>query len=1514
MSNQGQWPERFAEYRDLHRGASILVCGCGTSLGLLERPGRYLTIGVNDVGRRFSPDYLVVVNERRQFDRDRYEHVERTRAKVVFTQLEHLRLPHSRVVRFRLGRRGGTDRADPESLHYSNNSPYVAVNLARHLGAKRIGLIGVDFGDDHFFGTTGQHPLAGQLPQIDREYAALAEACRAEDVELFNLSPTSRLQSLPRACLGDWPHDERPFAHRARGRLRIVSYATTPVAGVPAILARCIAARTEHEARCVWAFDGYPNVKFAGDVQWSRQPKEALGLLESADLVIVHNGKVDAVHRRLLKNKPVVVMAHNYGWNVDMRLVERGFPGVVVGQYQATLPEFAGWQIVPNPMPLWEPEYLPGDKGEVIGIAYTPSGQHERYPVGHRMYWHSKGFRTTMQVLERLARRVRLRIETTAHGKVAHAQALAMKRRAHIVIDECVTGSYHRNSLEGLATGCVVVNGVGALAAVVDAARRCAPEADRTPFVQSSLECLEDVISTLVANGARALAMEGCRNRKWMERHWDFSHQWSQYWTPTLDRALSVDLKRVGRTHSHDKRRRVAVPVLDAPVRTNGCKCGDPAVRAAARDGPAVANREETRNGRSRGVSVVVPHGGRDRLPHLAASLANLAGHAGVTDVIVVEIGKSPDAVAIAQRWGAKYVFVHNGDTFERARALNVGSHLATCDLVLWKDNDLLLPSAFVERAAAELRDRRLDHLLPYYSIRYLSARDSQVVIAGQQAPERCRPDKVLRGGRQSTGGAALVTSSFLSEHGGIPDGFRGWGGEDNAWFHKAQLLGRSAVTAHSNQQLFHLYHANSGAHRGSPIVSNPHYRENVSLLAQLSSARCAEEYTRRFPDTGRRVCPWERNRRVLVIYEPDAAEFAHLTVRGLRRLYDIEAQAILSAGDFWNGRMLDPGSGAVIVFADSIARALLADPEFGFLWGRTIVGTTKEGEWSNDARLLLARAGAVAASDKALITTLRRHGRVPTFAFDRAPGDNGAGVVESLVQPLSLVMAYGERCAPVGAASRSPKPINNIFACLVHESQECVIDLVRNLQYQDPGSVVLLYDGSGDSGLLDKRFPFERHGAVICPSAGPMQWGYLHTFALDCMRFALNNFDFDTVTIVDSDQLAMRTGYSEHLGDYLFGKDNVGMLGNAPERQQRTSKIAPAVPAWQEFELWRPFLRGLPGGEESFLHWTFWPSTVFTRDAARELQGLFTQDEQLRSIMTRTRIWATEEIILPTLVAALGFEIHKNPCSPDYVRHREVYTPAQVDAALRRTDVFWMHPIPRQYHDPLRTRVRIACGHYSKHATEVGPMNYSLKEQPHVLLTTSILQTMRRVEGWLEDDEADLLIVAASRALAGLPSDHAMVEIGSFCGRSTVVLGSVLKALSPSSRLYAIDPHDGKVGALDQGIKTCAPTLEKLKRNLANAAVADVVEIVQKCSYEVVDWHHLISLLLIDGLHDYANVARDFYAFEDWIAPGGYIAFHDYATYYPGVMSFVDELLNSSGYRKIHIQRSLALVQRVRL
>jgi hypothetical protein len=983
--------ERFADYRNRHRGETVIVCGCGRSLALLEQPERFVTIGVNDIERRFTPDYLVVVNEPRQFDRERYVHVERSQAKAVFTQLD---LPLKRVVRFRLGQRGGTEDTDPECLHYTNNSPYVAVNLARHFGARRVGLIGVDFTDDHFFARTGAHPLARQLAQIDEEYKKLRVACERMGIEIYNLSPISRLTAFRRLTLEAFSDTTRkdilPTSNAAE--LRIVSYATTPVAGVPAILARCIAARTSHQARCVWAQRSYANgVSFEGDIEWTQRPAEAAAALAEADIVIVHNGKVDQRHAALIRGKPVVTMAHNYIWNVDQTWVRQGFPGVVVGQYQATLPEFAGWHLVPNPIPFWEAAYQPERKADEITIAYTPSGRHESYPEGHRLYWHGKGYNTTIRIIDNLSRRYPVRIEAVRERLLTHAEALAAKRCAHIVVDECVTGSYHRNSLEGLACGCLVVNGVGLRAGVIQAFRDCAGGTTEVPFVQASRDTLEAVLSQLIESGASDLTAAGRSNRAWLETHWDFAAQWDRHWGAVIEQAInSAGVK--GRMVNVQ---RVPTKRLDTPIAAN--------VSVPAG-----------------GLSVVIPFGGRQRLGPLAATLCGLRQSTAVHQVIVAEVGKDSVALGLTRRWDVDHVFIASQDPFDKARAINTGSLLARQPELLWCDGDLLFGDDFLPRAQQELRDRELDFLFPFSRIEYLDDAQSREVCSGERSPADCRSVRVLRPIRGGAiGGAGLVRAQFLRRHGGMIEGFLGWGGEDNAWVHKATLVGRVGVTHYSDQVAWHLNHPGSGA-AAQPWLGNPHYERNVELLGRIQRIRTAAELSRQFPQSERATPPWPSQARLAFVAAADTPDVSAISLatawaQRLNQAYGTIVQVLRTdpadMAATLDGLCVD----IVVGFADD---AKACTKLAATLHERTAIivpsGTDADVDWP------AASAGAcwILARTSEQIRRWRRRGLRVWHRAWGGPAQDAAGLVPVVVQPLSVLL--GLRASAPQASSLS--------------------------------------------------------------------------------------------------------------------------------------------------------------------------------------------------------------------------------------------------------------------------------------------------------------------------------------------------------------------------------------------------------------------------------------------------------------------------------------------------------------
>lgn len=466
---------------------------------------------------------------------------------------------------------------------------------------------------------------------------------------------------------------------------------------------------------------------------------------------------------------------------------------------------------------------------------------------------------------------------------------------------------------------------------------------------------------------------------------------------------------------------------------------------------------------------------------------------------------------------------------------------------------------------------------------------------------------------------------------------------------------------------------------------------------------------------------------------------------------------------------------------------------------------------------------------------------------------------------------------------------LKNVFACLVHEKEECIIDLIRNLRFLDPTSIILLYNGSKDSKLLKSRTIYEKLGVFIHPNPKPQQHGYLHTFALDCMDFALEHFSFDTFTNVDSDQLAIQPGYTQYLSRFFQKKSNIGLLSSKPARiNSPKTENHIAKQAFNEKKLWQPLLDSFPNGDKSFVHWTFWPSTVFSQPAVKDLVCLCKTNPLAEDILSNTKIWATEEVIFPTFVRLLGYEIVENPCSYEFVQYKKDFSLAQVEKAIQKTSSYWIHPIPREYGNPLRKKIRTHFNHYSKRIASFPGI------ETNGLWKANLIEKIQNIEGWLTEKETSLLIDTVITACQESPSSDPIVEIGSYHGKATVLIGMIVKAFFTEVKVYSVDPHKGLLGSLDEGYHHVPCSFESLSINIKENDLQDVIQVYRKESVDV-QIERPISLLLIDGLHDYPTVARDYYHFSRWITPGTFVVFHDYADYYPGVVAIVHELLNDA-------------------
>ena len=177
---------------------------------------------------------------------------------------------------------------------------------------------------------------------------------------------------------------------------------------------------------------------------------------------------------------------------------------------------------------------------------------------------------------------------------------------------------------------------------------------------------------------------------------------------------------------------------------------------------------------------------------------------------------------------------------------------------------------------------------------------------------------------------------------------------------------------------------------------------------------------------------------------------------------------------------------------------------------------------------------------------------------------------------------------------------------------------------------------------------------------------------------------------------------------------------------------------------------------------------------------------------------------------------------------------------------------------------------------------------------------------GFLSEREARFLMLAAAAA----PADGAIVEIGSFKGRSTVGLAYVARRYGLGS-VVAIDPHTSP-STTDPDLGSGTSSYDEFQENLRRAGVTDAVDCRRAFSQEVArDWRRPIRLLWIDGDHLYEAVKRDLALFRPYLAPGAIVAMHDVLGTWPGPLrAFVEDVLGSDDFGPAGCFKSIGWAQ----
>ena len=151
---------------------------------------------------------------------------------------------------------------------------------------------------------------------------------------------------------------------------------------------------------------------------------------------------------------------------------------------------------------------------------------------------------------------------------------------------------------------------------------------------------------------------------------------------------------------------------------------------------------------------------------------------------------------------------------------------------------------------------------------------------------------------------------------------------------------------------------------------------------------------------------------------------------------------------------------------------------------------------------------------------------------------------------------------------------------------------------------------------------------------------------------------------------------------------------------------------------------------------------------------------------------------------------------------------------------------------------------------------------------------------GFLPDDEADALRAAAAGARPGL-----WLEIGTYCGKSTVHLGAIAEAVG--SQLVSVDHHHGSEenqpgwewhdGSLVDPHTGRLETLPHARHTLHDAGLeASVTLLVASTQQTARWWCAPIELLFLDGNHTEEVAQHDYAAFARHLTHGALLAVHD--------------------------------------
>lgn len=204
---------------------------------------------------------------------------------------------------------------------------------------------------------------------------------------------------------------------------------------------------------------------------------------------------------------------------------------------------------------------------------------------------------------------------------------------------------------------------------------------------------------------------------------------------------------------------------------------------------------------------------------------------------------------------------------------------------------------------------------------------------------------------------------------------------------------------------------------------------------------------------------------------------------------------------------------------------------------------------------------------------------------------------------------------------------------------------------------------------------------------------------------------------------------------------------------------------------------------------------------------------------------------------------------------------------------------------------------------------------------TERLFALAQTVTGFMPPDEGQALY----DAVVGHLGAGVAVEIGTYCGKSAVLLGAA--AVRTGGVVYTIDHHHGSEEhqpgweyhdtSMVNAYSGRFDTLETFRRTLDDADLPDhIVAVVGSAPVAARHWRTPVAVLFIDGGHTDLAAGRDYDGWAHWVQRGGALIIHDV---FPdpneggqAPYRIYRRALDSGAFREVSATGSLRVLERV--